>query len=388
MRWSFGAFDRTYPVGVTRRLTSAGQARRVEDTVVTDVVIADDVDRILAVLESAVVVVGPDGTVLRSNDRALALGVVNRGRIAIADIAGLADDVLETTESAEREFRVRRPPLGRELMDLRVRVAALDNGCAVVLINDLGDDRRADVVRRDFVANVSHELKTPVGALSLLAEAILSSADDATQTRIFAERMRIESDRLAHLIQDIIDLSRLQADDPLTRAELVDVDDLVMRTVDEVRTLADSSQVELVEGAPCGAAVLGERTQLQTALRNLLVNAVSYSPPATKVAVEARTVGSLVEIMVKDQGIGIPASELDRIFERFYRVDPARSRATGGTGLGLSIVKHVCQNHGGEVRVWSETGVGSTFVLRLPVYAGDGPVGQDAHISLVEELPS
>lgn len=355
---------------------------------VSDVVVGDDVDRILAVLGSASVVVAPDGAVLRSNDRALALGLVNRGRVAIPDIASLIDEVLHSGAANEREFRVRRPPLGRELMDLRVRVAPLDNGCAVALINDLGEDRRADVVRRDFVANVSHELKTPVGALSLLAEAVLSSADDPDQVRVFAERMRVESERLSHLVQDIIDLSRLQADDPLTRAEVVDVDDLIEKATDEVRTVADNAHVELVIGERCGREVLGDRGQLQTALRNLLVNAVSYSPTATKVAVEARVSGSIVEIMVKDQGIGIPAGELDRIFERFYRVDPARSRATGGTGLGLSIVKHVCQNHGGECGVWSEVGVGSTFVLRLPVFVGEGPLRHDAHITLVEEMPS
>lgn len=379
------SLKRTYSSSVPRRLTSASQARRELVALGEDV--HDDVDRLLAVLESASIIVGPDGAILRSNERAIALGLVSRGRIAIADVAAVVDDVIASGGAADVELRVRRPPLGRELMDIRVRATTTADHSVIVLVTDLGDARRTDVVRRDFVANVSHELKTPVGALSLLAEAVLASADDPDQVRVFAERMRSESSRLTHLVQDLIDLSRLQADDPLTHAEVVDVDELVDRMVDEVRTLAAAADVRVIVGDPCGAHVFGDRRQIQMALRNLLVNAVSYSAPSTTVAVDARVNGSLVEIMVKDQGIGIPANELDRVFERFYRVDPARSRATGGTGLGLSIVKHVCQNHGGECSVWSEVGVGSTFVLRLPVYPGDGPVRPAAPVALVEETP-
>lgn len=379
------SLKRTYSSSVPRRLTSASQARRELVALGEDV--HDDVDRLLAVLESASIIVGPDGAILRSNERAIALGLVSRGRIAIADVAAVVDDVIASGGAADVELRVRRPPLGRELMDIRVRATTTADHSVIVLVTDLGDARRTDVVRRDFVANVSHELKTPVGALSLLAEAVLASADDPDQVRVFAERMRSESSRLTHLVQDLIDLSRLQADDPLTHAEVVDVDELVDRMVDEVRTLAAAADVRVIVGDPCGAHVFGDRRQIQMALRNLLVNAVSYSAPSTTVAVDARINGSLVEIMVKDQGIGIPANELDRVFERFYRVDPARSRATGGTGLGLSIVKHVCQNHGGECSVWSEVGVGSTFVLRLPVYPGDGPVRPAAPVALVEETP-
>jgi two-component system sensor histidine kinase SenX3 len=156
------------------------------------------------------------------------------------------------------------------------------------------------------------------------------------------------------------------------RAEVVDVDDLIERAVDDVRTLAVTHHVEFIIGEPAGACILGDRSQLLTAVRNLLTNAISYSPSHTRVAVEAKSADGIVEIIVKDQGIGIPANDLDRIFERFYRVDPARSRVTGGTGLGLAIVKHVCQNHGGECRAWSEVGVGSTFTLRLPAYVEAG----------------
>jgi two-component system sensor histidine kinase SenX3 len=218
------------------------------------------------------------------------------------------------------------------------------------------------------VANVSHELKTPVGALSILAEAVLSSVDDPEQVQHFAEKMQAEAKRIGSLIQDVIDLSRLQSDDPMNRAELVDTDQLINRAIEEVRTIATGLEIEIIRGEQIDAPILGDRGQLLTALRNLLTNAISYSAAGTRVSVTAREVDGIVEISVKDAGIGIPPHDLDRIFERFYRVDPARSRGTGGTGLGLAIVKHVCQNHGGECTVWSEVGTGSTFTLRLPAY--------------------
>jgi len=331
-------------------------------------------------------VVAPDGLVLRSSARAMALGLVNRSAVTIPDIVHLIERVTEDGHAREQEMRVRRPPLGRELLELRVRVAPLGTGAILVLIDDLAEERRVDVVRRDFVANVSHELKTPVGALSLLAEAVLAASDDADQVRHFAERMQLEASRLSHLIQDVIDLSRLQGDDPLTHAAVVNVDELIQRALEEVRTLALRQEIELVTGDPCDAVVFGDHGQLLTALRNLLSNAIAYSPSHTRVAVGARETDSIVEISVKDQGIGIPVNDLDRIFERFYRVDQARSRVTGGTGLGLAIVKHVCQNHGGECTVWSEPGVGSTFTLRLPSYQSTTPFDRDSHELAVDVL--
>lgn len=334
-------------------------------------VVPDEVVRVLSVLPSASLVVSADGVVLRTSARSQALGLVSRSLVTVSEIARLIEKVARDGEAREQEMRVRRPPLGRELLELRVRVAPLGTGAILVLIDDLAEERRVDAVRRDFVANVSHELKTPVGALSLLAEAVLASSEDPDQVRHFAERMQLEAARLSHLVQDVIDLSRLQGDDPHTHAEIVDVDDLVDRSIDEVRTVATASSVDFIVGVPSRSSIYGDRGQLQTAIRNLLTNAVAYSPEGTRVAIEARVTDSMVEIMVKDQGIGIPSNDLDRIFERFYRVDPARSRVTGGTGLGLSIVKHVCQNHGGECTAWSEVGVGSTFTLRLPLYGSE-----------------
>ena len=341
--------------------------------------VPDEVIRVLSVLPSASIVTAPDGAVLRASARALSLGLVNRSSLTVADIVRLVDKVAEDGHAREQEMRVRRPPLGRELLELRVRVAPLGTGVLLILVDDLAEERRVDAVRRDFVANVSHELKTPVGALSLLAETVVSAADDPEQVRHFAERMQTEAARLASLIQDVIDLSRLQSDDPMTRAEIVDVDELVTRASDEVRTLAVSREIELVRSEDASVEIYGDRGQLLTAVRNLLSNAIHYSPPATRVAVSVRASEGIAEIVIKDQGIGIPGHDLDRIFERFYRVDQARSRSTGGTGLGLSIVQHVCQNHGGECTVWSEVGTGSTFTLRLPVYDPHTDMQRQAH---------
>lgn len=370
-----------YPVAMALRRHSAaeGSAQRSSRLSSATPGVPDEVVRVLSVLPSASLVVSPDGTVLRASTRAMALGLVNRSSVAVPEIAELVAKVADDGNAREQEMRVRRPPLGRELLELRARVATLGTGAILVLIDDLADERRVEAVRRDFVANVSHELKTPVGALSLLAEAILAGADDEDQVRHFAERMQYEATRLSALIQDVIDLSRLQSDDPLTHAEVINIDDLIGRALEEIRVLAGTRNIEVIVGDPSGALIYGDRIQLLTALRNLLVNAVAYSPDHTRISVTGWERDGIVEIAVKDQGEGIAAHDLDRIFERFYRADPARSRMTGGTGLGLAIVKHVCQNHGGEVTVWSEVGTGSTFTLRIPAYDDDTQRVSEAH---------
>jgi two-component system sensor histidine kinase SenX3 len=339
--------------------------------------VSGEVLRVLGALPSASILVDPAGDPVFWSERTEALGIAFRGQIAVPQIVDLIARAIASGETRQEEMRVRRPPLGREFLELRVRVAPLGTGPYLVLIDDLAEERRVEAVRRDFVANVSHELKTPVGALSLLAEAIQAASDDPEQVRHFAERIQVEAERLANLVQDVIELSRLQGDDLTSHSEVVDVDYLVGRAVDEVKTIASAHQVSFIVGKASGALVLGDHGQLEAALRNLLANAIAYSPAGSSVAIEARLADPMVEIMVKDQGIGIPANDLDRIFERFYRVDPARSRVTGGTGLGLAIVKHVCQNHGGECAVWSEVGVGSTFTLRLPAYRPD-PIPTDS----------
>lgn len=256
-------------------------------------------------------------------------------------------------------------------------------------MEDLTEARRIEAVRRDFVANVSHELKTPVGALSLLSEAVMDASDDPQAVERFAGRMQGEAVRLTNLVQELIDLSRVQNDDPLEDAEPVRVEELVAEAVGRCRHAAGAKQITMAsnvwtpEGVEQGDTghkaestttgdlrIWGNRGQLAAALGNLVENAVNYSPARTRVGIAARRVarpgGDMIEIAVTDQGIGISEKEKERVFERFYRVDPARSRATGGTGLGLAIVKHVAASHGGEVTVWSAEGQGSTFTLRLP----------------------
>jgi two-component system sensor histidine kinase SenX3 len=246
-----------------------------------------------------------------------------------------------------------------------------------VLAEDQTESRRVEEVRRDFVANTSHELKTPVGALALLAETVEDAADDPEAVRRFAGRMRHEAARLTNLVQDLITLSRIQAAEPVPDPTPVNLDAVVAEALDRCRMKASARGIELAASGPHGAYVLGDEDLLITALRNLLDNAVAYSPERTRVVVTTRVPGDdAVEISVADQGIGIPAMDLERIFERFYRVDPARSRATGGTGLGLAIVKHVTAAHGGTVLVWSKEGAGSTFTLRLPLRPGGPALGR------------
>ena len=328
--------------------------------------------RVLAVLPGAALVVGSDNTVLRASPEAANLGMSQGSRVDIPEIVALVAQVRRDGVIREEDLELRRPPLGRMAMHARVRVAPLSSTAALVLVDDHSEAFRVDAVRRDFVANVSHELKTPVGALSLLAEAVQSAPDDHEAVERFSARMLVESQRLTNVVNDLIDLSRLQSGDPLKGSELVEVDRVIAEAVDSTKLIAASRDIDVVVGAPVHTYVQGDEGQLVMALRNLLSNAVAYSPAGTRVAVAARTRSGVVEIDVTDQGIGIPDNEQSRIFERFYRVDPARSRQTGGTGLGLAIVKHVCVNHGGECTVWSVQGEGSTFTLRLPVAAAVG----------------
>jgi two-component system sensor histidine kinase SenX3 len=295
-------------------------------------------------------------------------GLIKDERITSEDLLALIRVVRRTRESHRGTLELARGPIGAGKRELKVSVAPLDDeGMVLVLISDESEARRIDAVRRDFVANVSHELKTPIGALGLLSEAILGAKDQPDEVVRFATRMQNEAKRLTELVQEIIDLSRLQSSDPLQKALEVEVSDVVREAVDQAQFSSEQRGINLEIGDIEDATVIGDRDQLITAVHNLVENAVNYSPERTKVSIVTKRVGDIIEISVADQGIGIADSELNRIFERFYRVDPARSRLTGGTGLGLSIVKHVALNHGGDVKVWSKEGVGSTFTLQLPV---------------------
>jgi two-component system, OmpR family, sensor histidine kinase SenX3 len=327
--------------------------------------------RALEVMASAAVVLDPADEVVLANPAARRMGVVRGGRVVIDDLRRLARLARRDGEARHAVVDT-RGRLGREPIAVSARVAPLvESGYVALLLDDVTETRRLEAVRRDFVANVSHELKTPVGALTLLAEAVQDAADDPEAIRRFAGRMQHEGTRLGRLVAELIELSRLQGAEPLPSPAIVDVDEVVAEAVDRTRLAAESAGITVVSGGQGRLSVRGNEAQLVTALVNLVDNAVAYSPEGTRVAVGTRQREGHVEISVSDQGIGIAERDLERVFERFYRSDPARSRATGGTGLGLAIVKHIATNHGGGVSVWSVEGSGSTFTLRLPAAGSD-----------------
>lgn len=319
---------------------------------------------VLSVLRSSAVVVDDEDEVVKASAPALAFGLVRGNRLLSQELADLVQQVRRDGQIRETELTMPRP--SGPPRTVTARVAPLSSRYVLALVEDRTRERRVEAVRRDFVANVSHELKTPVGAIKLLAEATAEASGDPEAVERFASRMLTESDRLSRLVQQIIELSRLQGDEPLETPAVVDVDDVVKRSVDITVMDATSKHISVVTGGTSGLTVFGNAEQVSAAVTNLVANAVAYSGDDSTVLVSTRANGDMVEISVVDQGIGIPHEELDRIFERFYRVDPARHRSTGGTGLGLSIVKHVAATHGGDVRVWSSEGQGSTFTLSLP----------------------
>ncbi|MGV9344115.1 sensor histidine kinase [Streptomyces spiralis] len=353
------------------RFSEREQKRPTRTSLHTDPVLPPGVDTVLSVLRSSAVVLDEADAVVKASSAAYALGLVRGGKLSVEPMLQMARDTRRDGEIRQVELDLPRRGTGRgEALAVSARVAPLGSRLVLLLVEDLTEARRIEAVRRDFVANVSHELKTPVGALSLLSEAVMDASDDPEAVQRFAGRMQIEATRLTNLVQELIDLSRVQNDDPLEDAEPVRVDELVAEAIDRCRHQAGTKQITMAAGGTADLRVWGNRGQLAAALGNLVENAVNYSPARTRVGIAARRItapgGDLIEIAVTDQGIGISDKDKERIFERFYRVDPARSRATGGTGLGLAIVKHVVASHGGEVTVWSAEGQGSTFTLRLP----------------------
>jgi two-component system, OmpR family, sensor histidine kinase SenX3 len=335
-------------------------------------VVPPEVATVLSVLRSSAVIVDDDDTVVKASAPAYALGLVRGTSLLSTDLADLVHQVRRDGQIRETELVMDRT--GAPARHVTARVAPLGSRLVLALVEDRTRERRVEEVRRDFVANVSHELKTPVGAIRVLADAVSDAAEDPEAVRRFAGRMLTESDRLTQLVQQIIELSRLQGDEPLEAPVAVDVDKVIATAVDTSAIDADGKHIAVIAGGTKGLQVFGNEEQVLAAVANLVSNAVAYSDPGSSVSVSTRAAQGAVEISVVDQGIGIPQHEVDRIFERFYRVDPARHRSTGGTGLGLSIVKHVAATHGGEVRVWSVEGQGSTFTLTLPEHL---PAGAD-----------
>lgn len=333
---------------------------------------------VLAVLRSAAVVVDVSDTVVKASPAAYAFGIVRNHDIAHIELLNLIHQVRSDGVTREREFELPRGPLGPGRVIIYSRVAPLGPLHVLLLAEDRSESRRLQESRRDFVVNVSHELKTPVGAISLLSEALQDAAEDPEAVRRFAQRMGIESQRLSTLVQEIIELSRLQVHTGIESPERVSIKAVLNEAYDRCRIVAEERNISLIIGDVETESVFGNAELLTTAIKNLIDNAVRYSDPDTKVGIGIKTTDRIIEIAVADQGIGIDSADLGRVFERFYRVDQARSRQTGGTGLGLSIVKHVIANHGGDVTVWSQPGHGSTFTVRLPLAAPEDTDPDDA----------
>jgi two-component system sensor histidine kinase SenX3 len=339
------------------------------------VTVADLMRRVVQSSHNGVAVLNEWGDVVLHNPRAVTLGVV-RNHQPDARVRKAAELVRESGRTMEVDLT----PLeahGRGPAAVRGEVRPLVDQFTVVDAADESEAVRLEATRRDFVANVSHELKTPVGALALLAEAVLDAADEPDEVRRFSAKIVREATRLGTLVTELIALSRLQGAERLPELSPLDLDEVVAEALGRSALVAESVGIEITTDDASGIVVDGDRTLLVTALSNLIDNAVAYSVPGTPVSVSRRRTDGYVEIAVTDRGIGIAHEHQQRVFERFFRVDPARSRATGGTGLGLAIVKHVAANHGGEVRLWSKQGTGSTFTIRLPISA-DRAADQDA----------
>jgi two-component system sensor histidine kinase SenX3 len=331
---------------------------------------------VVAALDDGVVVLDRDERAILVNPAARAMGVLDVDRLIFPELAGIARRALETGEHLSAQADLPLGRLGKEPIAVAVRTVPLSGAdeqvfAVCLLLSDESEQRRLEAVRRDFVANVSHELKTPVGALTLLAEAIQDAADDPDAVSRFAARIQHEGSRLARLVAELMELSRVQGADPLPDATEVDLSTIVSEAVERNRLAAEQAGIEISHTCAPGLRVRGNEAQLATAVANLVHNAIAYSGEGTKVVVIAQAstdddARATADIAVVDQGIGIAPADQDRIFERFYRVDPARSRATGGTGLGLAIVRNIVSNHLGTILLASRPGEGSTFTVRLP----------------------
>lgn len=325
------------------------------------------VAELLESVEFPAIIVDSSIKVVAASPAAVQFGLVSQERVAIAELVALVEDLRRSPDPMTRELEIPRGPYGEATSSIEARASRFGARYTLLLVADRTEFRRLEEVRRDFVANISHELKTPIGAISLLSEALSQAADDPDMVRHFAERLSNESARLASITREIIDLSRFQAEGALAKFTTVKFDDVVRQSVDSNRELASAKSIDVVIGGDKNATVRGDHDRLVIAVNNLLSNAIQYSAEKSRVGVGVSSFDDRTELVITDQGPGMTAEESERIFERFYRTDQARSRSTGGTGLGLSIVKHIINNHGGDIRVWSKPGQGSTFTIRLPL---------------------
>ncbi|WP_037353509.1 sensor histidine kinase [Amycolatopsis orientalis] len=359
-------------VGAVAGFLAARARARREAVRPTGPTVAELLERLIRSSNNGVIVLNRFGDLVLHNPRAYELGLV---RVNQADPRArkAAEQVVETDEPMEVDLSPLENRGRRQPEAVLGEVRPLGDGFTVVEAVDHSEAIRLEAVRRDFVANVSHELKTPVGAIALLTEAVLDAAEDVDEVRRFGGKILRESTRLGQLVTELIALSRLQGAERLPDLNVVEVDAVVREALGRTTLSAESADITITTDAPSGLLIEGDRTLLVTALSNLLENAVAYSSAGSPVSISRRLADGMVEIAVTDRGIGIAEDEQQRVFERFYRADKARSRATGGTGLGLAIVKHVAANHGGSVGLWSRPGTGSTFTLRIPAHVRTEP---------------
>ncbi len=364
-------------VGVTVGARWAPRAieRRQRVTVeAAGITIAQMLERIVALMPLGAAVVDRHRDVVYHNGRAKELGLVRERQL---DDEAWKAARKTLADGADVEFDLlpgKRQVPGRVGLSVHGQARLLseeDRRFAVVFVYDHSEYARMEATRRDFVANVSHELKTPVGAMSVLAEALLSSADDPETVRRFGEKVLVEATRLGSMVTELIELSRLQGAERMPDMGAVDVDDVVAEAISRHKVPADNADIVVRTDDASGLQMHGEQALLVTALANLVSNAIAYSPQGSLVSISRRRRGDNIEVAVTDRGIGIDRKDQERVFERFFRADKARSRATGGTGLGLAIVKHVAANHNGSIGLWSQLGTGSTFTLSIPAYAGE-----------------
>ncbi|MEY4417982.1 MAG: hypothetical protein RIQ88_420 [Actinomycetota bacterium] len=329
--------------------------------------VAADAVAFLEVLDSAGVIITHENEVLNQSNKAKQMALVEYNKLTNPELQALVDESRRSKQPQTAEIWFARN-LKSPKQFLVARATQLSEELMLLMVEDRTEAKRLEDVRRDFVENISHELKTPISAISLLADALQVAINNPEQVAKFASNLQKESKRLGTLVQRIIELSRIQAGDLSSEAEVFDLGNLIADAVEENVFLADRRSVKLSFDLTPGIKVLADAQLLTTAIRNLIENAILYSDANAQVGIGLKDEGDFAEITVIDNGIGIPIDQQERIFERFYRVDPSRSRDTGGTGLGLAIVKHAALNHGGEVSVFSRVGLGSTFTLRIPIY--------------------
>ena len=344
--------------------------------------IPDLVAEVLELMGSVGIVVEGSNRVVGTNSWAESYGLVSRGLLVHGELIELAQRARSGSEIESFEG-ILRVGLAKEKVSVAAKAKLVEGDYVVLVLEDRGSDIRLDKTRRDFIENISHELKTPIGAIALLSEAIQEAGDDRAAVAKFASSLNKESSRLTFLVQDIIKLSRLQSEEVIADAELIDLNEVVAEAIDRNEQLAANRKIRLVTEQAPPLEVFGNKEMLITAVKNLVENAISYSDQGTSVGIGCSAKDSIAEIAVTDSGSGISPEHQERIFERFYRADPSRSRETGGTGLGLSIVKHVAKIHRGEVRLFSQVGVGSTFTLRVPLATASDPA--TGTIDLVRE---